>query len=197
MELNRHDDLIGATAQESIAEGLFVVIVPDATGQSMASLNGTVGARKPANATEAKNARWASKWAQNNIPLPGPLAWPSLPNGFALRDGGFDQSQDNNPIALSFYLTYPGEIDGSLAIPSGYNMVLCGGNECVVTLTSGTFVPNASLAPGAMVEALNVADDGAGSAGKLSYTTDVTLAVADVVYYDATASKLTVRVRAL
>jgi len=197
MELNRHDDLVGATAQESIAEGLFVVIVPDATGQTMSGLSGTVGARKPFDGTEAKNARWAAKWPQNNLPIPGPLAWPSLPNGFALRDGGFDQAQNNNPIALSFYLTYPGVQDASLAIPSGYNMVLCGGNECVVTITSGLFVPSVNLVPGAMVEALNVTDDGAGSAGMLSYTTDVTLAVADVVFYDAAASKLTVRTRAL
>lgn len=197
MELNRHDDLVGATAQEAIAEGLFVVQCPDATGQSMASLNGTVGARKPADATEAKNARWAAKWPQNNLPMPGPFAWPSLPNGFAMRQGGFDQAQSNNPITLTYYLTYPGVIDGSLEIPSGYNMVLCGGNECVVTLTSGTFVASANLVPGAMVEALNVSDDGASDAGKLSYTTDVTLAVADVVNYNAAASKLTVRVRAL
>jgi hypothetical protein len=196
MELNRHDDLVGATAQEAIAEGLFVVQCPDATGQSMAGLNGTVGARKPANSTEAKNARWAAKWPQNNIPLPGPLAWPSLPNGFALRDGGFDQAQNNNPITLSYYLTYPGVIDGAYVIPSGYNMVLCGGNECVVTLTSGTFVASANLVPGAMVEALNATDDTT-DAGKLSYTTDVTLAVADVVTYNASASKLTVRIRAL
>lgn len=197
MELNRHDDLVGATAQEDIAEGLFVVQCPDATGQSMASLNGTVGARKPLDATEAKNARWAAKWPQNNLPIPGPFAWPSLPNGFALRDGGFDQAQNNNPIALSYYLTYPGMADGAAVIPSGFNMVLCGGNECVVTLTSGMFVADAGLVPGAMVEALNTADDGAGSAGKLSLTTDVTLAVADVVNYNASASKLTVRVRAL
>jgi hypothetical protein len=197
MELNRHDNLLGATAQEAIAEGLFVIQCPDATGQSMSGLNGTYGARKPATPAEALRARWAAKWPQNNIPLPGPLAWPSLPNGFALRDGGFDQAQSNNPVSLSFYLTYPGVIDGSVAIPSGYNMILCGGDECVVTLTSGTFVANAGLVPGAMVEALNTADDGAGSAGKLSLTTDTTLAVADVVAYDASNFKLTVRVRAM
>ena len=132
-------------------------------------------------------------WAQSEMPMPGPLSYPSLSNGFAFRDGGFDQAQ-THPFTQTVYLTYPGMQDGK-TIPSGMSVVLHGGSEGVYTISSGLFVANAGLVAGAKLEALNVADDTT-SAGKLNLTSTEADTVATVVRYDSVKVRLTVKSRA-
>lgn len=188
MEINSFDDAIGAYALENLTEGLMVIL----TNVPGDSTNSLFGARRPVNATEAKDAKYVVTWPQSDLPMPGPLSYPSLT--YSLRTGGFDQLQ-SMPISQSLYLTYPGMTDG-MTIPSGYQVVLHGGDEGVYTISSGVFVANAGLVPGAKVEALNVADDNT-SAGMLSLTTVDADTVAYVVAYDAAKVRLTVKTRAL
>lgn len=186
MEINRFDDAIGVAAHENIKEGLMVVIASDGSGNAVA--------RRPLNSTEAKDARFVAVWAQSNIPMPGPLTYPSL--AYSLRRGGFDQAQSNSPLTQDVWLTYPGNQEGT-TIPSGYDMVAHGGNEGVYTVESGMFITSATdLVPGAKLEALNVTDDTT-DAGKLKVTTTDADTVAYVVKFDATKQRLTFRTRAL
>lgn len=185
MELNRIDNALGVVALENIKEGLMVVLTSDADGNP--------AVRRPANSTEAKDARFVAVWKQNNLPIPGPLAYPSIP--FSLRPGGFDQAQSNAPLSLNVWLTYPGNMEGT-TIPSGYDLVAHGGDDGVYTVESGMFVANAGLVPGAKLEALNLTDDTT-NAGKLSLTTVDADTVAYVVKYDSTKQRLTFTTRAL
>lgn len=182
MEINRLDNAIGAVALAAIKEGLMVVLTNDG--------NGNLAARVPADATEAKDARWVAVWKQLNTPFPGPLAYPSI--DWSLRVGGFDQAQNNSPMTQEVWLTPPNVQEGT-TIPSGYDLVL---QQGVHTVESGMFVVNANLLPGAKLEALNTGDDTT-DAGKLNYTTVDADTVAYVVKYDATAQKLTFMTRAL
>jgi hypothetical protein len=187
MEINRLDDVIGAVALQDLTEGLSVVIAPVPGDSTL------LGARLPINATEAKDAKYIVTWVQSEMPMPGPLSYPSLTNGFAMRDGGFDQTQ-SIPFSQTLYLTYPGMQDGK-TIPSGMAVVLHGGCEGVYTISSGLFVANTGLVAGAKLEALNVADDTT-SAGKLSLTSTEADTVATVVKYDSVKVRLTVKSRA-
>lgn len=185
MEINRFDNAHGVTALENIKEGLMVVMTSDASGNP--------AVRRPANATEAKDARFVAVWAQSNLKFPGPLAYPSI--AFSLRPGGFDQAQNNSPMSLNVWLTYPGNQEGT-TIPSGYDLVAHGGDEGVYTVESGMFVADAGLVPGAKLEALNLTDDTT-DAGKLNLTTTDADTVAYVVKYDTTKQRLTFATRAL
>ncbi len=184
MEINKFDDAIGAVALHAMVEGRMVVIAPVAGDTTL------LGARYPANATEAKDAKYVVTWVQSNMPMPGPLSYPSLT--FAVREG-FDQAE-NAPFSQTVYLTYPGMQDGR-TIPSGMNVVLHGGDEGVYTISSGVFTANAGLHAGVKLEALNVADDTT-SAGMLNLTTTEADTVATVVQYDPVYVRLTVKTRA-
>ncbi len=182
MEINRLDNAIGAVALTAIKEGLMVVLTNDGSGN--------LAAKIPADATEAKDARWVAVWKQLNTPFPGPLAYPSIE--WSMRPGGFDQVQDNAPMTQEIWLTPP-NIQVGTTIPSGYDLVL---QQGVHTVESGMFVANVGLVPGAKLEALNTADDTT-NAGKLSLTVTDADTVAYVVKYDTTAHKLTFMTRAL
>lgn len=176
METNRLDDALGVVALEDIKEGLMVVLSHDGSGNP--------AVRRPADATEAKDARFVAVWKQSQFPMPGPLAYPSI--AWSMRPGGFDKAQNNSPMSLNVWLTYPGNQEGT-TIPSGYDLVV---HEGVHTVESGMFIADAGLVPGAKLEALNLADDTT-DAGKLKLTTTDADTVAYVVKYDSTKQRLT------
>lgn len=184
MEINKFDDALGAVALQSLTEGRMVVIAPVSGDSTL------LGARYPVNSTEARDARYVVTWAQSNLPMPGPLSYPSFT--FALR-GGFDQP-GNAPFSQTVYLTYPGMQDGQ-TIPSGQYVVLHGGDEGVYTISSGVFTANAGLVAGAKLQSQNVGDDTT-SAGMLKLTTVEADTVATVVTYDPVYVRLTVKTRA-
>jgi hypothetical protein len=182
MEINRLDNAIGAVALAAIKEGLMVVMTTDGSGN--------VAAKVPADATEAKDARFVAVWKQLNTPFPGPLAYPSIE--WSMRPGGFDVAQNNSPMTQEVWLTPP-NIQVGTTIPSGYDLVM---QQGVHTVESGMFVANVGLVPGAKLEALNSGDDGA-NAGKLNLTSTDADTVAYVVKYDTTSQRLTFMTRAL
>lgn len=187
MEINKLDDAIGAVAIQALEEGRMVILVPATDVQGLK----IVGARYPVNTTEAKDAKYIVTWPQSNLPFPGPLSYPSM--AFALRQG-FEQVA-NAPFSQTVYTTYPGMTDGA-TIPSGYDVVLHGGDDGVYTISSGVFVHSASLVTGAKLEALNTGDDTT-STGMLNLTTVDADTVAYVVSYNAPYRRLTVKTRAL
>lgn len=187
MEINKLDDAIGAVAIQELVEGRVVMLVPAADDQGLP----VIGARYPVNTAEAIEAKYVVTWPQSNLSFPGPLSYPSM--AFALRQG-FEQAA-NTPFSQTVYTTYPGMTDGA-TIPSGYDVVLHGGDDGVYTISSGVFVHNAGLVTGAKLEALNTGDDTT-SAGMLSLTTTDADTVAYVVSYNAPYRRLTVKTRAL
>lgn len=184
MEINKFDDAIGAVALQDLQEGRMVVLAPVPGDTTL------VGVRYPIDATEAKDAKYVVTFAQSNMPMPGPLSYPSV--AFSLRQG-FDRTA-NAPFTQTVYLTYPGMQDGQ-TIPSGSLAVAHGGDDGVYTISSGVFTANAGLVVGAKLEALNAGDDTT-SAGMLNLTTTEADTVATVVKYDSVLVRLTVKTRA-
>lgn len=187
MEINHFDNALGGAVMEAggIVEGRGVILTSNAAGD--------VCARLPANQTEAYLARFVAVWPQSNLQFPGPLAYPNI--AFSLRRGGFDQAQ-TQPVNQDMWLTYPGMSDTAQTIPSGYDVILHGGDEGIYTVGSGSFVQSLLLVPGAMLEVLNLADDTT-QAGKWAVTSVAANAVADVIKYDVVAAKLTFKTRGL
>jgi hypothetical protein len=191
MEINKFTDIVGVVAQEAIPEGRMVILMENVIGSVMFGSRADLpGVRRPHTATEAAKAKYVVTWPVNNANAEGPIKMfiPQPSFEWSLRQGGWDQAS-NVPFNAYVYLTYPGHQDG-VTIPSGYLALAF--DRGVFTVPSGHFVYTAgSLVPGAPLEVLNVNDDGATDAGKLSYNSAGTIAV--VERFDLTEMKLTFR----
>jgi hypothetical protein len=136
------------------------------------------GVRLPADATEATNARYCLTWPVSNSNAEGPIKMfiPTPSFAYALRRGGWDQSS-NVPFSAAVHLTYPGHKEG-VTVPSGFQALAF--DRGVFTVPSGHFVWNSAMStPGAKLEVLNKADDGASEAGKLAYNSSGAIAVVE------------------
>lgn len=181
VEINKFSDIIGVVTTEAIPEGRMVLLTSHSESNNFGSWGDLPGIKLPDTAAEAKQAKYVAIFAQDNRGLPIYQPMPSY--SFNLRQG-WGNGVDNVPITGStIYLTHPGNMIGQ-TIPSGTLAVAHGGG--VYTVFSGYYNYSANLeTPGALLEALNTADDGAAEAGKLSYTATVADAVAIVERVDS------------
>lgn len=180
---------MGVVTEEDIPEGRMVLMVGHSQSHDFGSRVDLPGVRLPADSTEAGVAKFCVTWPVNNANAEGPIKMfiPTPSFDWALRAGGWDQSS-NVPFSATVHLTYPGHKDG-VTIPSGYQALAF--DRGVFTVPSGAFVYSASLVPGAPLEVLNKADDGASEAGKLAYNASGAIAV--VERFDSDAYSLTFR----
>lgn len=187
LERNKTTDIRPALTTQAIAEGRMVVITTHSQDHNFGSWTDLVGIKLPANSTEAARARFVASFAVEVRPVPIYQNWPSIPQGS--RRGGWS-APENVPFSAIVHMTPPGNKMFGV-IPANTPALAFGQGE--FTVYSGGFVPSASLVPGAYLEALNTADDGATEAGKLNYVANSTGAVAEVVHYDANKLELTFR----
>lgn len=187
MEINKYSDIRGVVAQEDIVEGRMVLITENNAGTyDFGSRADLPGIKLPDDSTEAGIAKFVSGFALDNRETP--IYQPTPSSTYQLR-GGYGVGSDNVPITGStIYLSHPGNMIGQ-TIPSGELALAFGGG--VFTVTSGHYIDNANLKPGAHLVVANTADDGADSAGKLKYS--ATAGVATVEKYDSTNHTLTFR----
>ena len=188
VELNKINDIIGAVAQDVIPEGRMVIMTTNSLTHNFGGWGDLPGARLPAIEAEAVEAKYVAVFAQDSRPTP---LFQNLPNySFQLRGGWGSGSDNASPLASqTVYLAHPNSMVGQ-SIPSGDRLALHAGGT--YTVPSGAYVHSASLeVPGATLEALNTADDGAGSAGKLRQDNDGTIAV--VERYNSANGELTFR----
>lgn len=163
MEINKYFDITGAVTAEAIVAGRMCVLDTHSQSHDFGSRTDLPAVRLPNNATDANRARYCVTFAvDNSVP---PLYEPYPGFTFALRQG-FDQAE-NVPFTAAVHLTAPSMKEG-LTVPSGALALAFGPG--VYTVPSGAFVYSSDLEPGAFLEVLNSDDDGAASAGKLSYT---------------------------
>ena len=187
MEINKYTDIVGAVAQQDMVEGRMVCLVSNAVGTvDFGSRADLMGIRLPHTAAEALRAKYTLGFALDNRPTPIMEGIPSY--DYALR-GGWDQAI-NVPFTATVHLTHQANTLGQTVLSGTLALAF---DKGVFTVYSGAYVDSASLVPGAYLEVLNVADDGASNAGKLSYTATASLSVAVVERYDSTNHKLTFR----
>lgn len=188
MEINRFDRVLGVIPTADVVEGRFVILCAHTHDYDFGSKADLPGARIPATAEEANNARFLITWAVDNRKPPYYQPMPAF--SWALRAGGWDQTA-NVPFNAAVWMTYPG-YQNQKTIPSGTPSLAYG--EGTYTLYSGDYIYNANLiVPGALVQAANTAEDGddAGKAKLLdAYSTRM---VATVEHYDSTDYSLTIR----
>lgn len=178
MEINKYTDIMGVVATEDIVEGRMVLLTSHDVDHDFGSYTDLPGVKLPADSTEAGVAKYCITWPVSNANAEGPIKMfiPTPSFDWALRAGGWDQSA-NVPFSATVHLTYPGHKHG-VTIPSGYQALAF--DRGVFTVPSGAFVYNvAMLTPGAPLEVLNTADDGASEAGKLAYNAAGTIAVVE------------------
>jgi hypothetical protein len=188
MELNHYGDtILGVVATEAIPEGRFVLLTSHSQDVDFGSQKDLPGIKLPADPTEAARARYIVKFAQDNRPVPLLEGMPTIGN-WALRYGW--ESDPNVPFDAKVYLTHPGMMGGVQTIASGSLANAFG--EGVYTLASGQFIASETLGVGSALEVADATSDGT-DAGKLKVLNAGT-AVAEVLEYDATANRLTVRV---
>lgn len=187
MEINHYGDtILGVVASEDIVEGRMVLLTTNSFSRDFGSQTDLPAVKLPDTQAEAGRARYCVTFEQDNRSLP--LYQPHPAFGFALR-GGFDQAE-NAPFSATVYLTHPGVQEGR-TIPSGEGALAFG--EGIYTVPSGAFVYSAELqVPGSPLAACDTAQDGAGSAGKLHYST--TEVVAEVVRYNNATNRLTFKI---
>ncbi len=192
MEINKYTDIMGVVTGEDIPEGRMVILTSHDQDYDFGSKVDLPGVRLPADSDEALLAKYCLTWPVSNANAEGPINMfiPTPSFAYALRRGGWDQTS-NVPFNADVYLTYPGHQEG-VTIPSGYQALAF--DRGVFTVPSGHFVYNASLVtPGAGLEVLNKADDGASSAGLLSYTGTAANVVAVTERFELEAYSLTFR----
>lgn len=190
MEINKYTDIMGVIAAEDIPEGRMVLLTSHSFSKDFGSDVDLPGVKLPADSTEAGNAKYVITWPVSNANAEGPIRMfiPTPSYSWALRRGGWDQSA-NVPFDAEVHLTYPGHKHG-VTIPSGYQALAF--DRGVFTVPSGHYVYSADIEkPGAPLEVLNTADDGAASAGKLAYNANGTIAV--VERFDSDDYSLTFR----
>jgi hypothetical protein len=182
---------MGALAMQDIVEGRCVILAKHTQSADFGSLSDLPGARLPVNDTEAQMARYIVTWTAPDRRVDGANVWivdaPSV--SFALRHG-FGSAANLPMNDVDVRITWPGNQE-SQTIPSGMKLLYLH-DGAVVTIPSGQYVWNANLAnPGSRLEVLNSGDDGAGSAGKMSYA--AAGAIAEVVEFNSSTAALTVR----
>lgn len=193
MEINDFDKVLGVIPNADTIEGRFVVLESQTFSHDFGSRTDLPGAHVPTTVEEGKRARYCITWAVNNEPTPFYRPMPSF--DFALRDGGFDQSQ-SIPFSTTVYLTQPGQQEG-LTIPSGTPSLAY--TEGLFTLPSGAYIySDEIIKPGAYVVIQDATTDStAGEAGKPKYASsgNAALGVIGETYgYDSTTGRLTIRV---
>lgn len=190
MRFRKIADSIGAVATEDIVEGRMCIIVDHNVSVNYGSREDLVGCQVPATADEALEALYLAAFSVINQDPPIYVNYPASPGN--LR-GGFD-GVSNLPFNADVYTTAPSMLQGR-TIPSGSLVALHAGGT--YTVTSGNYVYNAALVPGARLEVLNTADDTT-DAGKLSYVATAGIAagqVATVIHHDTDLRELTFRTR--
>ena len=190
MEINRFEDVIGVVPQADVVEGRFVLLKANADTADFGSMSDLPGVAVPATAAEANFAKYCITWAVNNGTPPYYLPMPAY--AWALR-GGWDQATNLPMSSETVYTTYPGYQE-SKTIPSGIPALAFG--EGTYTLPSGCYIASNSLhTVGAPVIVANTTEDTT-DAGKLKYqsTMDARV-VGQVVAYDSTSGRLTVKIR--
>jgi len=188
MEINRFEDVIGVVPTADVVEGRFGLTTSHSWTSDFGSKEDVLGFKVPSTAAEASAARWCITWAPDNQPVPFYETLPTLDNTFATR-GGWSKGA-NLPLSATIYMTHHGSGPESQTIPSGFTSIAY--SEGVFTLPSGSFVYGANIinAGANVVVSYSGAD-----AGKLEYQAGYDIRViGNVVEYDATANKLTVRV---
>jgi len=185
VEINKFSDIVGVVATQNIPEGRMVLFTSHTFNYNFGSKTDLMGAKLPANSTEAAKAFYVAVFAQDNRSLPIYQPMPSYP--WNLRQG-WGRGTDNVPITGStIYLTHPGNMKGQ-TIPSGQVMSAFAGG--VFTVPSGAFIYSASLVPGAYLIASNTADHTTDT-GKLRYSASATRII--VERYNSTTKELTFR----
>ncbi|MEM0374080.1 MAG: hypothetical protein QXO96_05975 [Sulfolobales archaeon] len=186
MEVRKYTDIVGAVATENIVEGRMVLMVPQSTSHNFGSREDLPGFKLPANSTEAARAKFVSAFALDNRPLPLIDNIPAYE--WSLRMGGWDRVR-NMPFTATLRMVYPANDYEPQTIASGSLML--GFDRGVFTVTSGHFIYNSNLAPGAYLAVANATDDGSANAGKLKYSASASFAV--VEQFDADNMVLTFR----
>lgn len=188
MEINHYGDtILGVVPTEDIVEGRFVCLTSHSFDYDFGSKTDLPGCKLPDTQAEATRARYIITFAVDNRPTPIMDTIPSYT--WALRQGGWDQAV-NAPFAATVYLTHKSVQEG-LTIPSGTASLAFG--EGIYTLRSADYVYSAPLeTPGCALSVCNDADDAAADSGKLKAST--TNPVAEVVRYNSSTSKLTVKI---
>lgn len=187
VEINKYTDIRGVLATEAIPEGRMVLITTHTEDLDFGSLTDLVGIKLPDDLTEAAVAYYVALFAVDNRQTPMYDPYPALGQG--TQRGGWSVDE-NVPFTAAVHLTPPGNKKFGTIIANTPALAFGQGE---FTVYSGGFVDNASLVPGAYVEALNTADDGAAEAGKLNYRADATGAIGTVISYDSVAKELTFR----
>ena len=193
MEINKFTDIVGVVVNNDIVEGRMVKLTSHSENYNFGSKVDLPGVKVPADATEAQSCKYIVTWPVSKANAEGAIKMfitqPSF--AWALRRGGWDQAA-NVPFNADVHLTYPGNRDG-VTIPSGYQALAF--DRGVFTVPSGSFEYSVALeTPGAPLEVLNTADDGADKAGKLAYNSGASAAtVAVVEHFDSDNAKLTFR----
>jgi hypothetical protein len=188
MELNNFDEVEGVVATEDIVEGRFVLMCAHTWDNDFGSMVDLPGVKLPTSATEAAKAKYILTWAVDNRKPPYIVPMPAFP--FAMRDGGFDQTQNTPLTPDKVYLTYPGYVDGE-TIPSGTACLAF--TDGTFTLPYGDYVYSANIiVPGASCE-INAA--GGADAGKPQYVAAPAAGVTmETVRFDSVTGALTIRV---
>lgn len=182
MEINKTNDVIGVQTNEDIVEGRMVLMVANVNDtHDFGSRGDLPGVKLPDSDTEAGQAKFVVAFAYDNsqTPLYGATNNQMPSRTFALRQG-FD-SAANVPFSATVYLTQPSMLVGQ-TIPSGSLALAFAGG--VYTVPSGSYVYSADLVPGARLEVLNSADDGANSAGMLAYSATGNIGIVERVTSD-------------
>ena len=155
MEVNKYTDIIPGEAAASIYEGRMVFLNSD--GQ----------AQLPASATQEALAKYVIAWPVEDRQLPIYSAYPTYTS--ALRQG-WDQAT-NTPFSATVYNLYPNLSDEPFAIPSGNGALLFDKGE--FTVTSGSWVYDATLAIGDELEVVYAAGDNQGKLQKKDSATAI------------------------
>src|SRR3990172_7550143 len=184
LERNKYTDIRPVLTTEAIPEGRMVLITTHSVDHNFGSYADLVGIKLPDTAAEALRARYVASFAIEVRPTPIYISYPTITQGS--QRGGWS-APENVPFSAVVHMTPPGNKKFGTLVANQPALAFGQGE---FTVFSGGFVPSANLVAGAMLEVLNTADDTASEAGKLSYTADASLAVAEVVDYDSTALEL-------
>lgn len=190
MEINRFDRVLGVQTLVDITEGRLVLLTANTNSSfDFGSNTDLPGAKVPATAEEAKNARFVLTWAVDNRQPPYYNPTPSY--AWSLRKGGYDQAE-NVPFDTEVWMTYPG-YRNDFVIPSGTKALAF--EEGTYTFTNVDYIASNLLhVAGALVQVANTAEDGASAAGKLKICASYgDRKVGEVEMYDSATGNLTVR----
>lgn len=188
MRFRKIADSIGAVATEDIVEGRMCLIVDHSVSENFGSREDLVGCKVPTTANEAKEALYLAAFSVTKQEPPIYQDYPASPGYIR---GGFNGAS-NLPFNADVYTTAPSMLQGQ-TIPSGALVALHAGGT--YTVTSGAYVYNANMVPGARLSVADTATDDAASAGKLKYESTAGGGVATVIHHDTDKRELTFRTR--